>query len=121
MGANVVKATLAEKRLHLSNFVCLLDQRQVDQGQYQLHGHAATSLLWRQDDAAALKPNHLAKLVICDQCQYGLVTSSADDPAVLLAALKPTNFMTNSEVLASQLERRCKKDHVHQQLAWQPG
>ena len=54
--------------------------------------------------------------VVADQCAYGLVTPSAEDKSKLLPAPKPTRFMTNSSCMASQLQRRCLKDHRHQPL-----
>ena len=55
-------------------------------------------------------------VVTADQCAYGLVTPSSEDPETMLPALKPTKFLTNSELMAAQLSRRCSKDHVHQPL-----
>ena len=50
------------------------------------------------------------------QCQYKLVTPSADDPSKMLPALKPTKWMTNSSIMADQLNKKCKFDHEHQHL-----
>ena len=55
-------------------------------------------------------------VVTADQFQYGLVTRSATDRTKLLPALKPTTILTNSAIMAAQLNKRCKRDHVHQPL-----
>ena len=55
-------------------------------------------------------------LATADQCAYGIVTPSADKPGEMMPALKPTKFLTNSEVMARQLSLRCPKNHDHQPL-----
>ena len=58
----------------------------------------------------------LAHVVTADKFQYGLVTRSATGRTTLLPAPKPTKFLTNSAMMAAQLTKRCKRDHVHQSL-----
>ena len=55
-------------------------------------------------------------VVTAEQCQYGLVTRSATDRTKLVPALKPPMSLTNSAIRAAQLNKRCKRDHVHQRL-----
>ena len=99
MDADVVRAKLAEGRLHL-NFVCSLYRRQVARGKYFLHEQRATALSWNQDAITASERNPFTQVVTCDQCRYGLVTPSAEDSSVMLPAMKPTICMTNSYSMA---------------------
>ena len=110
-----VRELLAEGRLHL-NFMCSIYRRQQAKGKYYLHEHPATALSWKEDAVEALARHPLSKVVVADQCRYGLVTPSADDPTKMLPAMKPTKFLTNSVMMASQLNLRCRRDHKHQPL-----
>ena len=115
MDPEKVRAMIAEGRLHL-NFMCSLHRRQVARGKCYLHEHPATALSWKEGPIEALMKDPYSHLVVADQCQYGLVTPSESDPNVMLPALKPTKFLTNSKAMASQLDKRCPRDHVHQPL-----
>lgn len=115
MNPDVVRKKLAEGRLHLQ-CVASLHRIQDAEERYNLHEHPATAMSWKEDVITALarKPN--ARLVTADQCQYGLVTPSEDDPAKMMPALKPTKFQTNSKLTLEQLQRRCNHQHKHQGL-----
>ena len=115
MDPDRVRAMVAEGRIHL-NFVCSLYGKQVLAGRFDLHEHPATALSWKEGVIEALASDPLAHVVTADQCQYGLVTRSATDRTKLLPALKPTTFLTNSAIMAAQLNKRCKRDHIHQPL-----
>ena len=47
---------------------------------------------------------------------YGLKTWSKDGNIKYISARTRTKFMTNSPCIAEELSRRCKGQHVHQQL-----
>ena len=53
--------------------------------------------------------------VEADQCMYGLKTRG-QTKSQLVAAKKPTKFMTNSRALGKELGRTCDKRHEHQSL-----
>ena len=110
-----VKAMVAEGRTHL-NFVCSLYRKQVLAGKLDLHEHPATALSWKEGIIEASGSDPLAHVVTADKCQYGLVAGFATDRTKLLPALKPTTFLTNSEIMAAQWNKRCKRDHAHQPL-----
>jgi len=55
-------------------------------------------------------------ITVADQCMYGLKTWSKDRSIKYMPAIKITKFMTNSPCIAEELSRRCKGQHVHQQL-----
>ena len=115
MDQGVVREKLAEGRLHLQ-FVASIYRIQAAEGRYYLHEHPATALSWKEDVINALARQPDARLVIADQCQYGLVAPSADDPSKMLPAMKPTKCLTNSPAMAKQLQRRCNHEHKHQGL-----
>ena len=52
--------------------------------------------------------------VIADQCMYGLKTRSEKGKSA--KAKKPTRFMSISEEIRKQLNKRCHGSHTHQQL-----
>ena len=79
MNPDRVKELPAEGRVHL-NFMASLYRRQIAKGTYDLHEHPATALSWKEDVIEALARHPLAKVVTADQCRYGLVTPSAEDP-----------------------------------------
>ena len=110
-----VEAMLEEGRVHLA-FVSSHYRMQMRRGKYFLHEHPATALSWREEQIASIARDPTVHVVVGDQCQYGLVTPSAEDKSKLMPALKPTRFMTNSHIMSRQLDKRCPKDHVHQQL-----
>ena len=115
MDPQKVRDQLKEGRLHLQ-CACSLYRRQVAACGYFLHEHPATAMSWNEDSIHAVARMPTVHTVVGDQCQYGLVTPSEADPKVMVPALKPTKFMTNSQVMRDQLGRRCSRDHVHQPL-----
>jgi hypothetical protein len=115
MDPDKVKTMLAEGKVHL-DFVCSLYRRQLRRGKHVLHEHPATALSWRQDSIEAIMKDPTVQAVVGDQCRYGLVTPSQYDKDTMVPAMKPTRFMTNSSLMADQLNLRCKRDHEHQQL-----
>ena len=110
-----VQRRLREGRLHL-NFVCSLYRRQMARGKFFLHEHPASALSWREHDIEALSRLPMVNVVTMHQCQYGLVTPSSEDPEKLVPAMKPTRWMTNSLVMAQQLQKKCDGSHKHQHL-----
>ena len=85
-------------------------------GRFDLHEHPTTALSSKEEIIEALVSYPLADVVTADQCQYGLVTRSATDRTKRLPAFKLTKCLTNSAIMAAQLNKRCKRDHVHQPL-----
>ena len=75
-----------------------------------MHEHPATALNWKEGAIEALARHPMSKVVIADQCRYGLVTTSEDHPTQMMPAMKPTKFLTNSEMTASQLQNKCQRD-----------
>ena len=81
-----------------------------------MHEHPATALSWAEPEIAALARHPMVYSVVADQCQYGLTTPAESDPSKQMPALKPTRFMTSSLQMASLLNKRCPRNHTHQQL-----
>ena len=90
MDGDVVREKLEEGRLHLK-FMCSLYRYQAKQGRYYLHEHPASALSWKEEEIDALASKPGSFVVVADQCMYGLVTPSQNDPDVKLPAMKPTN------------------------------
>ena len=78
MDPDRVRALIAEGRTHL-NFACSLYRKQMLAGNFDLHGHPATALSWKEGVIEALASDPRAYVVIADKCQYGLVTRSTTD------------------------------------------
>ena len=72
---------------------------------------------WKEEEIDALSRLPSVYLVTGHQCQYGLVTPSDDDRSKMLPALSPTKFLTNSQVMSEQLNKKCDGSHSHQHLA----
>ena len=52
-------------------------------------------------------------LVRAGQCQFGLKTKSNDGTGLQEPAKKPTGFLTNTQAIATKLNRQCKGGHYH--------
>ena len=115
MSKEKVRAMVEEGQRHL-HFVSSLYRKQLAAGRHFLHEHPATALSWKDPMIAALSRHPLVHCVVADQCQYGLTSHVSNKEGKRLPALKPTRFMTSSPQMAAQLSKRCKRDHVHQQL-----
>ena len=71
---------------------------------------------WKEEEIDALSRLPYVHVVTADQCMYGLLTPSDADRSELIPALKPTKWMTNSQIMSEQLNTRCDKSHDHQHL-----
>ena len=54
------------------------------------------------------------RTTVADQCQYGLLTKG--EKGGWAPARKKTRFMTNSQAIAEELNKKCQGEHQHQQL-----
>ena len=109
-------ACIADGMVHL-RLVCDLYARQHARGKILLHEHPTTAGSWKQRCVRKILKKAGVHKVNCDQCTYGLTTTStrAKDSAHL-PAKKPTSLMTNSVAMARRLNRRCDGQHIHQPL-----
>ena len=110
-----VKQMLAEGRVHLE-FVARLYRRQIANGKWFIHEQPATALSWDERPILNILAHHDVRLVVADQCQYGLTAPSSNGSR--LPALKPTKFIANAGPLADQLRRRCDRQHTHTNNWW---
>lgn len=110
-----IQKLVQEGLLHLK-FMCSLYKRQLVNGKYFLHENTASAVSWREDDVRKIASHPLVRTTVADQCMYGLLTPSDIDKSVLVPAMKPTRFMTNSQTMAHQLSTRCNREHAHQHL-----
>ena len=87
----------------------------MDEGRAFLHENPAHAKSWALPCIRKLMRNQGVHVVEADQCMFGLKTWGSSKSQLMLAK-KPTRFMTNSQVLGRELNRRCDKSHEHQPL-----
>ena len=109
-----VRQAISEGERHL-RFCCSLYRRQLMHGKHFLHEHPARALSWNHPQVLSISRMAGVHLVTADQCMYGLTTPNADGDGHL-PAMKSTKFLTSSIHMARQLQTRCDRSHVHQQL-----
>ena len=100
-------------RIHLA-FCAELHQMQLSAGRYYLHEHPLTASSWKEKciTRIASKPENFTTRV--HMCAYGMQIPDKNGNSFVY---KPTQFMTNSPLIAAQLERKCDKTHTHARLA----
>ena len=102
-------------RKHLE-FVRRLYEIQDQAGRLFLHEHPLEASSWDEECIQKIMALPGIEYVDMDQCQYGLLTPSDADRSKLVPALKPTKWLTNSQVMSEQLSKRCDGSHQHQHL-----
>ena len=103
-----------EAKAHVK-FVMEIYEEQRKNGRLFLHEHPAGATSWDMEEVRKMQQKTGVFLVTADQCMYGLVTWGKDG-TTLVPAKKPTKFLTNSIEIGEELQRRCKGEHVHQEL-----
>ena len=96
-------------------FMAKLYKKQVEGGRVFLHENPAHAKSWAVPSIRKLLRDQGVYVVEADQCMFGLKTWVASKSQLILAK-KPARFMTNSQVLGRELNRRCDKSHEHQPL-----
>ena len=96
-------------------FVIQLYRKQLEAGRVFLHEHPASAKSWSLAEVQDLAREQGVTIYRADQCMYGLKTW-ARGRKEMVAAKKPTKFMTNSRALGRQLEMKCDGKHQHQSL-----
>ena len=103
-----------EAKAHVK-FVMEIYEEQRKNGRLFLHEHPAGATSWDMEEVRKMQQKTGVFLVTADQCMYGLVTWGKDGTTPV-PAKKPTKFLTNSIEIGEELQRRCKGEHVHQEL-----
>ena len=114
MDPSRVAAMIAEGKSHL-RFCAERYRKQVNASRHLLHEHPASAVSWREPYINASAEDHKVFTALCDQCQFGLMTNSADGSSKKLA-MKPTSFLTSSQPMAEGEGKRCDQSHKHQHL-----
>ncbi len=104
---------LEEATRHME-FVAELYKMQDKAGIYYLHENFAQATSWQLACIQRVMGMASTQLVEADQCRYGLM--SRDPKYGWGPARKPTKFMTNSVMVARELNLRCEGDHDHVHL-----
>ena len=97
-------------------FCLKLFKLQRARGAYFLMEHPAYADSWKLDCVEDFRKSEGVMTSVADQCMYGLVTPGPLPEKALMAAKKPTQFMSNSWCILHELATRCDKSHVHQEL-----
>ena len=98
--------------VHLK-FCCKLYKLQQSLGRYYLHEHPSTATSWDVKCMKVMQESLGAIRVRADQCQYGLTTVKN---GIEYPAKRPTDFLTNAEMVSKELMRRCPGNHIHAHL-----
>ena len=98
MDPSRVAAMIEGGQSHL-RFCAELYKKQVNAGRHFLDVHRASTVSWREPYIEALTKDHRLFTAVCDQCQFGLTTKSADGSSPELA-MKPTGFLTSPQPMA---------------------
>lgn len=96
-------------------FVVQLYREQIRGGRFFIHEHPAGASSWGLRLVQELAREEGVTIAEADQCMYGLKTWGRTRNQ-LIAAKKPTKFMTNGALIAAELRRKCDGSHEHQQL-----
>ena len=97
-------------------FAVELYEMQAKEGRWFLHEHPASAGSWNLEAMRKMARRAGVRVVVADQCQYGLKTHGSDPKIQDRRARKRTKCMTNSDELAIELSRRCAGGHKHQPL-----
>ena len=87
-----------------------LAQRQIDDGDFFLHEHAANAKSWilRMTRDLLKRPDIVR--TVGDHCPFGLWWSDTDGSALVK---RPTGWMTSSMRSVAALDRKCSGNHRH--------
>ena len=94
----------AAAEVHM-RFVAEVYQDQIDGNRYFIHEHPLRATSWKLACIEAIAAQPGVRRVHADQCQFG--AEIKDGPHRGDPILKPTGFLTNSEMIAAALDRRC--------------
>ncbi len=95
-------------------FCVKIYKHQDDNRRYYLHEHPQTATSWQLKVMRSLAATPKAIEIVSHLCQFNLITTDEQGNAVW--AKKPTRFITNSAMIAKELERRCSGEHTHGHL-----
>ena len=115
MDPSRVAAMIEEGRSQLRSCADLYG-KQIAAGRHFLPENPASAVSSREPYTDALTKHHRLFTAVCDQCQFGLTTKSADGLGCDLA-MKPTRFLMSSQPMAEGLGRTCDRSPKHQHLA----
>ena len=107
-----VQKTLIEARIHLA-FCAELDKMQIDSGRYYLHEHPTSASSWNEPCMQDIikDPEHFTARI--HMCAYEMKIPDKHGNEYIY---KPTQFITNSPLVAARLERKCDQSHQRAQL-----
>ena len=103
-----VVALVGDGLLHWET-ACQVAWWQRNRGKIFLLEHPLGSKAWGEENVQKLKEEPDVHECIVDMCAYGMKVGA-------LLNKKPTRFLTNSEHLAGELQKRCDGGHSHEVL-----
>ena len=109
MGPNKYEQMIKNGVDHL-RFCIKLYKMQMENGLYFLHEHPAAADSWNDIAVKNLLGDPRVMRVVGDMCTFGMSQDVGGEDRLVR---KPTGFMTNANVVAEELGKRCPRIHFH--------
>jgi hypothetical protein len=101
----IIRRERTRSMVHI-NFLIELYRAQLDGGRYFVHEHPGNATSWGIPGIQKLLRDPKVDKVRGDQCQYGASVQFGDKAGS--PVMKPSGFMSNSQEVLKQLDRRCR-------------
>ena len=98
----------------LLNFACQVYSKQDAAGRTYIHEHPLSASSWKEEAIQELLAKPGISKINLDMCRFQLSAKGPDGKEGLV--MKPTSLITNSEIIAERLAKRCLGDHAHVHL-----
>ena len=105
----------AKARGHI-DFCIMLYRYQLKMGRHFVHEHPWGADSWKLPNVMQLLSDPRVIAVKTDMCRFGMTSHIQSKNGERGLVRKPTGFMTSSECIAAELERKCLGDHSHVHL-----
>ena len=104
-----IKKKMIEARMHLA-FCAEIYQIQIDAGRYYFHEHPTSAKSWKEPCIQKIinRPESFATRM--HMCAHERKIPDTHGNEYIY---KPTQFLTNSPLIAARLERKCDRSHLH--------
>ena len=86
---------------------------QIDARRYYLQGHPSSASSWKEPCVQRIIDNPSNIATRAHMCAYEMKIPDKNGDEYIY---KPTQFLTNSPLVAARIERKCDRNHKHAQL-----
>ena len=107
-----VHRKMIEARIHLA-FCAELYGMQIEGNRYHIHEHPLTASSWQEPCLRKIIEHEHNLVTRIHMCAYNMKIPDKQGNEYIF---KPTQFITNSRLIAAGLERKCDKTHEHARL-----